>query len=391
MRVLIAGGGTGGHLYPGIALARELQRRNPAAVVSFVGTASGIEARVIPREGYELDLIRVAGLKGMSTMARLRGFGLLPLAALDAWRVISKRRPDVVVGVGGFASGPVLALAAARGRPTMLLEQNALPGVTNRLLSHVVRAAAVNFETALTYFPRTGFVAGNPVRPEFFPAENEEANDRFTQPIGIEGEPPRAARILIFGGSQGAHAINLAMVEAASRLAATGLHLAITHQTGERDVDLVRTAYQRAGLAARVEAFIFEIDREMKAAQLVVSRAGATTLAELAASATPAILVPLRSSTDDHQRKNAEVVARAGAALVVDERDLNGDTIAAAIAALVVDAGRRRAMAAAARTLARPDAAQRIADRVEQLALRLGPPGDGRGQPRPGQAGHRAG
>ena len=181
MRVLIAGGGTGGHLYPGIALARELQRRDPTTQVSFVGTATGIEARVVPREGFRLDLIRVAGLKGKSQLERARGLLLLPVAALDAWRVVSRHRPDVVVGVGGFASGPVLSLAALRGYPTMLLEQNALPGLTNRLLARMVRAAAVNFEETLTYFPRTGFVTGNPVRPEFFPAQNEEADDT-TQP-----------------------------------------------------------------------------------------------------------------------------------------------------------------------------------------------------------------
>ncbi|MFM8535163.1 MAG: UDP-N-acetylglucosamine--N-acetylmuramyl-(pentapeptide) pyrophosphoryl-undecaprenol N-acetylglucosamine transferase, partial [Acidimicrobiia bacterium] len=269
MRVLIAGGGTGGHLYPGIALARELLRRDPATTVSFVGTAQGIEARVVPREGFALDLIRVAGLKGKSRVNRLKGFLLLPIAAIA-------------------------------GYPTMLLEQNALPGVTNRLLARFVRAAAVNFEAALAYFPGTGFVAGNPVRPEFFPAQSEEPNDRSSRLRD-------AARVLVFGGSQGSHAINVAVVEAASRLAASGLRLAISHQTGERDLDLVRTAYQRAGLEARVEAFIFEIDREMKSADLVICRAGATTLAELAASETPAILVPLPNSTDDHQRKNAEV------------------------------------------------------------------------------------
>jgi len=361
VRILIAGGGTGGHLYPGIALARELMRRDPATTVTFAGTAQGIEARVVPREGFELDLIHVAGLKGKSRVERTIGFGLLPIAALDTWRVLSKRRPDVVVGVGGFASGPVLAIAALFGYPTMLLEQNALPGITNRLLAPIVRAAAVNFEAALTYFPRTGFVAGNPVRPEFFPAGHEEANDHTN-------EPRDAARVLIFGGSQGAHAINVAMVEAAARLAASGTRLAITHQTGERDLDLVRTAYQHAGLAARVEAFIDQIAREMKAADVVIARSGATTLAELAASGRPAILVPLPTSTDDHQRKNADVVARAGAAVVVDERELNGGSLAAAITALVSDPERRRQMAAAARRLARPDAAQRIADRVEQLS-----------------------
>ena len=363
MRVLIAGGGTGGHLYPGIALARELLRRDPATQIVFVGTAQGIEASVVPREGFRLDLIRVSGLKGKSGAARWRGFLLLPIAALDAWRLISRHAPDVVVGVGGFASGPVLALAAVRRYPTMLLEQNALPGITNRLLAPLVRVAAVNFEEALRYFPRTGFVAGNPVRPEFFQANDRESN--------AEADTPRsAARVLIFGGSQGAHAINLAMVEAASRLAATGLRLAITHQTGERDLDLVRAAYQRAALPARVEAFIFEIDGEMKAADLVVCRAGATTLAELTAAGRPAILVPLPTATDDHQRKNAEVLARAGAAIVVEERDLSGERLAAAISGLVADGEARGRMAAAARTMARPDAAERIADRVEQLGGR---------------------
>jgi UDP-N-acetylglucosamine--N-acetylmuramyl-(pentapeptide) pyrophosphoryl-undecaprenol N-acetylglucosamine transferase len=212
------------------------------------------------------------------------------------------------------------------------------------------------------------------VRPEFFADAEEEANDRFDSIDAASGvnlahgrSRQDSGRVLIFGGSQGAHAINVAMVEAASRLAATGLQLAITHQTGERDLDLVRTAYQRAGLAARVEAFIYEIDREMKAADLVICRAGATTLAELAASATPAILVPLPNSTDDHQRKNAEVVAQAGAAMAMEERGLTGESLAAAITALVTNHARRREMAAAAKRLARPDAAERIADRVEEL------------------------
>lgn len=361
MRVLIAGGGTGGHLYPGIAVARELVRRDPAAEVSFVGTATGIEARVVPREGYALDLIRVAGLKGKSVGVLLRGLLILPLAAWDAWRVLSTRRPDVVVGVGGFASGPVLLLAALRGWPTLLLEQNAMPGLTNRLLARVVRAAAVNFEEALRFFPRTGFVAGNPVRPEFL-AGSGDAHARRDSPLD-------AARVLIFGGSQGAHAINVAMVEAATRLAAAGVGLAITHQTGERDLDLVRDAYRRAGLEARVEAFLYEIDSEMTAADLVVCRAGATTLAELAALGRPAVLVPLPTATDDHQRKNADVLARAGAAVVIDERELSGERLAETLLALARDGERRAAMAERARSLARPDAAERIADRVQALGM----------------------
>ena len=375
MRVLIAGGGTGGHLYPGIALARELQRRHSAAHVTFAGTARGIEARVVPREGFPLDLLRVTGLKDKQGIARLRGLLLLPLAAIDAWRIVTTQRPDVVVGVGGFASGPVLAVAALRGYPTMLLEQNALPGITNRLLARVVRAAAVNFEEALRYFPRTGFVAGNPVRPEFFTAQIEEDYDPLDSSAaesGVNLAQARlshdAGRILIFGGSQGAHAINVAMVEAAARLAASGTRVAITHQTGERDLDMVRTAYERAGLEARVEAFIFQIDREMKAADVVVSRAGATTLSELAASGRPAILVPLPTSSDDHQRKNANVVAKAGAAVLIEERELKGGALADAVLSLLADPNGRREMGRAAARLARPDAAARIADRVEELA-----------------------
>jgi UDP-N-acetylglucosamine--N-acetylmuramyl-(pentapeptide) pyrophosphoryl-undecaprenol N-acetylglucosamine transferase len=355
VRVLIAGGGTGGHLYPGIALARELQRRDAATEVSFVGTAAGIEARVIPREGLPLDVIRVAGLKGKSLAARLRGFALLPLSAIDAWRVLSRRRPAVVVGVGGYSSGPVLALAAVRRYPTLLLEQNALPGITNRLLARLVGAAAVNFEEALRFFPRTGFVAGNPVRAAFFEPAVREGHDR-------------KVRVLIFGGSQGAHAINLAVVAAAPQLAASGLDLAIVHQTGERDLALVRDAYAHAGLDARVEAFLYEMDREMRQADLVVARAGATTLSELAAAGRPAVLVPLPTATDDHQRKNAEAFARAGGAVVLDERGLTGARMAEALLALAGDAARRQQMGAAARTLARPDAAARIADKVCALA-----------------------
>jgi UDP-N-acetylglucosamine--N-acetylmuramyl-(pentapeptide) pyrophosphoryl-undecaprenol N-acetylglucosamine transferase len=368
VRVLIAGGGTGGHLYPGVALARELQRRDPSVAVSFVGTANGIETRVIPHEGFPLDLIRVAGLKGMSRLKRLRGVLLLPLAALDAWRVISKRQPTVVVGVGGFSSGPVLALAALRRRPTLLLEQNALPGLTNRLLAPLVRSAAVNFPEALRFFPRTGFVAGNPVRAEFFGPAAQEAHEQGTRSSETAGTPPDAARVLIFGGSQGAHAINMALVEAAPKLAAAGARLAITHQTGERDLDLVRDAYERAGLHARVEAFLYEMDREMKQADLVVARAGATTLSELAAAGRPAILVPLPTATDDHQRRNAEAFGRAGGAVVLEEKGLTGERMADEVLALAADKTRRAEMGRRSRTLARPDAAERIADKVYALA-----------------------
>jgi UDP-N-acetylglucosamine--N-acetylmuramyl-(pentapeptide) pyrophosphoryl-undecaprenol N-acetylglucosamine transferase len=312
---------------------------------------------VIPREGFPLDLLRSVGLRGASPLAYARGLALVPLSLADAWRILSQRKPDVVIGVGGYSSGPVVLAAALRRIPTLLLEQNAAPGLTNRWLAHLVDAAAVTFEETVTYFGRRGFVTGNPVRAEFL----EDGVD-----VGSSAAP----RVLIFGGSQGAHAINMAMVAAAPKLAAHHGRLAITHQTGERDLALVRDEYQRAGLEARVEPFLFTMDREIKQADFVVSRAGATTLAELTAAGKPAVLIPLPTAADDHQRKNAEVLARAGAAEVLDQRTLTGDQLADRIFALAGDPARRDAMGRAARALARPDAARAIADRVLALARR---------------------
>jgi UDP-N-acetylglucosamine--N-acetylmuramyl-(pentapeptide) pyrophosphoryl-undecaprenol N-acetylglucosamine transferase len=375
LSLLIAGGGTGGHLYPGIAVARELLARQPDARVTFVGTQAGIESRVVPREGFPLEVIRSAGLKGKSVQSLLRGVGLLPLSAIDAWRVISRTRPSVVIGVGGYSSGPVVALAALRGIPTLLMEQNAMPGVTNRSLARFVRAAAVTYDESMVFFGGKAFVSGNPVRAEFFGdlqvPEREGAHDDLAS-------PRRAARVLVFGGSQGAHAINVAMVEAAPRLAAASPGLAITHQTGERDLEMVRDRYRRAGLEARVEPFLYEMDREMKTADVVICRAGATTLAELAAAGTAAILVPLPTATDDHQRKNAEALVRQGAARMIEQRELTGDRLASEITALAGDAAARQQIRAAARKFARPDAARVIVDRVMTLAGERGTNRSGR-------------
>jgi UDP-N-acetylglucosamine--N-acetylmuramyl-(pentapeptide) pyrophosphoryl-undecaprenol N-acetylglucosamine transferase len=368
LRIVIAGGGTGGHLYPGIAIAREIAARRPGSTITFAGTARGIETKVVPREGFELDLLRIAGLKGRSLLNAIRGIGLLPLSFADAWRIVSRRRPHAVVGVGGYASGPVVMLAALRGIPTLVAEQNAVPGMTNRLLSRVVSAAAVTFESTVSFFGRRGFVAGNPVRPEFFEElPPEGGSDGGGSDDGGSHGGARRTKVLIFGGSQGAHAINVAMVEAAPRLAAAGA-VDVTHQTGERDVDLVRSGYRNAGLEARVEPFLYAMDREMKAADVVVSRAGATTIAELAAVGRAALLVPLPTATDDHQKKNADVFARAGAAEVIEQKELTGGLLADRLLALAGDPARREAMAAAARRMARPDAAKRIVDRLLELA-----------------------
>ena len=356
LSVVIAGGGTGGHLFPGLAVARELIRRRQDAVVSFAGTSRGIEARVVPREGFALDCIRSGGLKGKSVLDRLRGAALIPLSLWDAWRVVAARRPHVVIGVGGYSSGPVVLAAAARGIPTVVLEQNAVPGLTNRMLAPIVKAAAVTFEATLVYFGSKAFVSGNPVRTEFFEAEQR----------GVEAASE--VHVLVFGGSQGAHAINMAMIAAAPTLSAAAPRLRLVHQTGARDADAVREAYRHAHLDAVVEPFLYDMGRQVAQADLVVCRAGATTLAEIAAARRPAILVPLPTATDDHQRRNAESVAAAGGAEVLLQADLSGERLAASILRLAGDVEGRARMAAAAGTLARPDAARAIVDRVLELA-----------------------
>ena len=365
LRVIVAGGGTGGHLYPGIAVARELLARHPDAVITFAGTARGIESRIVPREGFALDLLRSAGLKGKSIRDRLRGAALVPLGLADAWRILRTRHPHVVVGVGGYSSGPVVMMAACRRTPTLILEQNAVPGLTNRMLARVASAAAVTFEEAARFFGPKAVVSGNPVRPEFFRArENGGGQSGNESAVG--------ARVLVFGGSQGAHAINVAMVAAAAELAAGAPSVRVTHQTGERDLEMVRAGYRDAGLKATVEPFLYDMGRQLADADLIVCRAGATTLAELAAAGKPAILIPLPTATDDHQRKNAEALVAAGAAEMLIEREASGPVLAGRVRALAADADRRARIGQAVQAFARPDAAAVISDRVEALAGRSG-------------------
>jgi UDP-N-acetylglucosamine--N-acetylmuramyl-(pentapeptide) pyrophosphoryl-undecaprenol N-acetylglucosamine transferase len=354
LTVVIAGGGTGGHLYPGIAVARELLRRRPDARVSFAGTAHGLEARVMPRESLPLDLLRSAGLKGKSIASRARGASLVLPSLLDAWRILSRRRPSVVIGVGGYSSGPVVLCAFLRGLPTLVLEQNAVPGLTNRLLARVVRAAAVTYEDTLKFFGGRGFVSGNPVRAEFF-APAEVARE------------PGGPRVLIVGGSQGAHAVNLLVTAAAARIAQRHPDVTFVHQTGARDLDDVRERYRAAGVTARAEAFLDPVAPELMRADLVISRAGATTLAELAAAGRPAVLVPLPTATDDHQRKNARVLVDAGAAEAIEQTSAP-DAFADRVNALLDAPATLAAMGAAMRRFARPQAAAAIVDRVLELA-----------------------
>jgi UDP-N-acetylglucosamine--N-acetylmuramyl-(pentapeptide) pyrophosphoryl-undecaprenol N-acetylglucosamine transferase len=261
--------------------------------------------------------------------------------------------------VGGYSSGPVVMMAALQAIPTMVLEQNAVPGLTNRLLARFVQAAAVTFESTRGYFGAKAFVSGNPVRPEFF-------DPAGTSTEAGADDKSSTASILVFGGSQGAHAINVAMVEAAPELAADP-HLRFTHQTGERDVEMVRAAYRSAGIPAEVEPFLYDMGKRLRHADVIVCRAGATTLAELTAAGKAAILIPLPTATDDHQRKNAEALAASGAAEVLLQSEATGAVLARRMRSLAGDRNARTRMEHAARKLARPDAAKVIVDRALEL------------------------
>ncbi len=355
--VMFAGGGTGGHLFPGVAVAREVLRRDSRAQVVFVGTGRPIEVRVLSAEGLCLERIRAVGLFGRSVTAKLTGLVTLFLGFVDAALLLRRYQPHLVVGLGGYSSGALVLMAVLRGVPTLLLEQNVVPGFTNQLLGRVVRAAAVTYEGTLPHFGGRGFVTGNPVRAGFF--EVDAARRVLNE-----------AHILVLGGSQGAHAINMAMADAAARLVTAACPVRVTHQSGHNDLEILRKAYLAAGLRARVEPFLDAMEQEMADADIVVCRAGATTLAELAAAGRPAILVPYPHAVNDHQRRNAQVADQAGAAEVIDPVDLTGAVVAERLLALIGDDQRRVREATASRRLGTPGAVAAIVNRMEDLLRR---------------------
>jgi UDP-N-acetylglucosamine--N-acetylmuramyl-(pentapeptide) pyrophosphoryl-undecaprenol N-acetylglucosamine transferase len=372
-RILIAAGGTGGHIFPGIAVAREFQRRDSQVKVLFVGTARGLETRVVPREGFVLELIDIAGLKRVGLLNTLRTLLRLPRSFWQARAILNRFRPDIVIGVGGYASGPVVLAAALKGTPTMVIEPNALPGFTNRLLARVVRAAAVAFSEAAPYFRGKAVVTGNPVRPEFFEIARVGPQTTDDRPQIIVHRPSSVVRrpfhILIFGGSQGAHAINQAIISALPSLLHKHVQLTVTHQTGEQDYAEARATYEQLHFAHRVEThpFIHQIAHEFARADLIISRSGATTVAELTAAGKPAILIPLPTAADDHQRKNAEALQRQGAARCIVQSELTPEQLAEEISRLIENPATLAAMAEASRRLAHADAAQKIVDLAYQL------------------------
>src|SRR5215208_3585551 len=357
MKVMIAAGGTGGHIYPGIAVAQEIMRRHPDSKVHFVGTARGLETRLVPQAGFELSLIESAGLKNVSLSARVNGLAILPKSFVSAGKVMREFQPDVVVGAGGYVSGPVVLTAAITNRPTLVMESNALPGWTNRVLARFVDRAAVSFEQALPYFRGKATVTGNPVRREFFeiPPKRREPGKFF---------------LLVFGGSQGARAINEAMVAALPKLKELPVALRIKHQTGPADFEKVKAAYAAASWGERgdVRSYIDNMMADFAEADLVLCRAGATTTAELIAAGKASIMVPFPFAADDHQRKNAEALETTGAARMILQQDLSGERLAAEIEKLVQSPEELSRMEEASHKLAHGDAAAAAVDMIEELS-----------------------
>jgi UDP-N-acetylglucosamine--N-acetylmuramyl-(pentapeptide) pyrophosphoryl-undecaprenol N-acetylglucosamine transferase len=347
--ILVAAGGTGGHLFPGIAVAEELLRRDPATRVVFAGTARGLESRLVPRAGYGLELLPILPLNSVGLARTLKGLVALPWGLFKAAALVLRLRPSAVLGIGGYAGGPVTLLAALFGVRAILLEPNARPGFTNRVLRPFVDAAACAYEEASRGFGSKGVVTGNPVRGGF-----------ARLPRKAHGRP---ATLLAFGGSQGSRALNDALVAALPRLPPAG-ELRLVHQTGPAARDSVAAAYRAARREAEVVAFLDDMESRFAAADLVLCRSGATTCAELTVAGKAALLVPFARAADDHQLANARALAAAGAAVVLEEKELSGAALAAAVAPLVGDPARLERMEDAARRLGRPDAAARVADLV---------------------------
>ena len=346
---VIAAGGTGGHIIPGIALANEIRAQKPNASIVFVGTAQGLESKIVAAAGYPLEIVDASGFVGKTLAKQVQALTRLPKGFFEARALLKKHRARAVVGVGGYVTVPVLMAARSLGIPTLIHESNARPGVANRFLNRFATRTAVGLAAANAHLRNAGIVTGTPVRREFFdvPALDPAGTTR---------------RLLVFGGSQGSRVINRAVARAAVLLEKSGLE--VVHQTGEKDLTGTRQRYTRMPANWKLEPFLPRLWEQMAAADLVLSRAGAVTVAELAAAGRPSILVPFAAAAAGHQLENAKALYKAGASIVIDEKDFEAESLAGTIAELIKDRARLTAMAQKAKSLARPNAA---ADLVKLL------------------------
>lgn len=356
MRVIIAGGGTGGHLYPGMAVAEEIYRQEPDSEVLFVGTKAGIESRILPREGYKLEIIPAGGVVRKNLMSKILSLMKMTGGFFKSFFLLRRFRPDVVIGVGGYASAPMLSAASLMRYPTMIMEQNLYPGSTNRFLSRIVDRVVVAFEGSEKFFNRKVDVLGNPVRRSIQNCTYRSGRRTFT--------------VFIFGGSQGSHAINKSVAESLEYLQDEAGQIRFLHQTGERDYAWVDESYKKAGMQAEVVPYVYNIVDMYGKSDIVICRAGATTIAEITASGRPAILIPYPHAAHDHQRTNAEYVQSAGGAEVIHEKDLSGKILADKIKYFMYNRDRLREMAEKSSGLYRQNSAHDIVKLCRFLVLK---------------------
>jgi UDP-N-acetylglucosamine--N-acetylmuramyl-(pentapeptide) pyrophosphoryl-undecaprenol N-acetylglucosamine transferase len=352
VRVILAGGGTGGHLFPGLAVAREFQTRDPRNEILFVGTAHGIEARVLPREGFQLKTVTVKGLKGRGWRGWLDAGARIPISFFQSRAIIKHFQPDFIIGLGGYASGPLLLAGKLKGIHCAIMEQNLRPGFTNKILAPLVDRVFTSYEESESFFTAGRLLAtGNPVRWRKLPEVRRD--QKFT--------------VLVFGGSAGAHRINTAAVDALGRLRDLAPDLRVIHQTGQADLAWVKEKYGALPFEAKALPFIDRMDEAYARADLVICRAGASTIAELTAFGKAAILVPYPYAIYDHQRSNARALQDRGAAEMILDQELGGEILAARIRSYLSDRAQIEKMEQAARALGRPEAAQRIVDECYAL------------------------
>jgi UDP-N-acetylglucosamine--N-acetylmuramyl-(pentapeptide) pyrophosphoryl-undecaprenol N-acetylglucosamine transferase len=362
--MLIAGGGTGGHLFPGIAVAEEFLARDPLNEVLFVGTEKGIEARVLPKAGYQLECIATTGMRGKSALSKVKGIWLLLRGYAQSRRIVRSFKPDLVLGVGGYASGPLVLAARNSSCKCFIHEQNALPGLTNRILAKVVKKVFISLEESRRHVPAAKLLlTGNPLRRQILEKLHEEKKPNGNgNGNGNGNRNGKGFRLLVFGGSAGAHRINMAMIEALPELTALRERITIIHQTGERDLEEVRQAYRHEDFCAEVVPFIDNMAEAYQKADLILCRAGATTIAEVTACGKACIFVPYPYATDDHQRKNAEALVDKGAGFMILDRELSGKRLTAMIEELERNPLVRKSAGQKAAAMARPDAAKIIVD-----------------------------
>jgi len=354
MKLLIAGGGTGGHVFPAIAIAREWLSRGIEREVVLVGTQRGIEMKLVPQAGLPLETLRAAGLKGKGGLTLMKNFSMLAPGTLDAFAILRKHKPVAAFGVGGYAAGPMLLAAWLRGIPNVIFEPNAEPGFTNKVLVRLSKRVATGYDITAAVLGKKATITGNPVRAEFFAIEPRK--------------PEKPFRLLITGGSQGALPINRAFVDAMDLLAARKEELSVVHQTGERDYNAVRTAYARREFRAEVVPFLGNMGERFAWADLIVCRAGAITAAEIAAAGRAAVFIPFGRATDSHQLRNAQEMVKANAGKLITEPDLTAERLSNEIFALLDHPAEVEELAMRARALGKPNAARDIVTLVETAA-----------------------